>query len=224
MSTPSKSDPVQKPGTRVESAKVFSIIAHELRSPLGVIQGYARMLRSRRADDDPEIRMLTGILDATARISAAARHAADLAAWTDGTPSADSGPVSMTTVLQRVAESESLLRPVAVDGAAPVLLGGHAAALTGALTALVIWLQRNRPDDDIRITAAGEIIAMRPAPAAMPASVSTDAEARARERLFTGGGQGLSLILARTVLDHHRIAVGLIETPTDIVVLHLPKD
>jgi hypothetical protein len=52
---------------------------------------------------------------------------------------------------------------------------------------------------------------------------ASDESGPARDRLLGGGGQGLSLMLAASVLDRHGISVGLIES-SGIVVLRLPKD
>jgi light-regulated signal transduction histidine kinase (bacteriophytochrome) len=230
MSDQPKSTIPFSPGMQVESSKVFSIIAHELRSPLGVIQGYVRMLRQQRTPDDPETRMLTAILDATGRISTAAKHASELAAWQDGGPPADAhvSPLSVSTLLRRVAESDVLLRPVELAATPPaadrVVATTHAGSVAAAVAALVVWLQRNRPEEPVRLDARDATLVLAPASAEVPAEVPATAADRARDRVFTGGGQGLALVLARTVLDHHEIGVGLIESPTDVIVLTLPKD
>ena len=60
------------------------MLSHELRGPLGVMQGYLRLLLTRRADDAADVRMLTAILEASGRITAIARDASELATWQDG--------------------------------------------------------------------------------------------------------------------------------------------
>jgi hypothetical protein len=171
--------------------------------------------------------MLTGILDATGRISAVARHASELAAWYDGAPPADGAPVPISTVVLRVADGESLARPVTVVSSevpATPLVTTHSSALAAAVVALVIWRQRNRPDEDVQLKFAGHLCTIGPASAAVPDDMPPGAEMRARDKVFAGGGQGLALLLARAVLDHHRIGVGLIESPPDVIVLQFPKD
>src|SRR5690606_27057268 len=61
--------------------KVCGILAHELRAPLGVLQGYIRLLERQRLDDDPERPMLQAMLEATGRITTIARQASDLGTW-----------------------------------------------------------------------------------------------------------------------------------------------
>ena len=220
---------------RVESAKVFSILAHELRSPLGVIQGYVRMLKLRRADDDQETRMLTAMLDATGRIQAVARQASELALWHDGEPPGDPAVLTLGALLDRVAASAALPRAVSVtvtdDAGAIGIETRQAEPLVAAMAALVVAALRNAPDQPVglRALAHGDgraTVAIGPEPAlpALSAGALESAEAGlAADRLFGGGGQGLSLILASSVLDRHGIGVGLFES-TGVIVVHFPKD
>ena len=220
---------------RVESGKIFSILAHELRSPLGVIQGYIRMLRMRRTDDDPEAKMLTAMLDATGRISAVARQASELAQWHDGEMQAAQTAMPLRGLLDRVAAAH-LPRPVSLD--VPAALADHpvqtwqAEQLAAAIAAIVVSVERNAPDQDVAVraeaTAGGGAMILIGDPSALSERSADAADAadadRAGERLFGSGGQGLSLVLAAAVLDRHGIGVGLLESAPDIVVLRLPKD
>lgn len=221
---------------RVESSKVFSILAHELRSPLGVIQGYIRMLRMRRTDDDQEIKMLTAMMDATARISAVARQASELALSEGGEPTTGSTvAVPLSELVSRVATAQ-LPRPVAV--AMPEAVAGSAVrtgqieALSSAIAAIVVSVERNLPDRTVALRAAvgadGSPLLLvgdeRDLASIQPdAPMATDAGSSSR-KLFEAGGQGLSLVLAASVLDRHGISVGLLRSSSEIVVLRLPKD
>jgi nitrogen-specific signal transduction histidine kinase len=217
---------------RVESGKVFSILAHELRSPLGVIQGYVRMLRMRRADDDQETRMLTAMLDATGRISAVARQASELAVWHEGEPPGEPVALPLAALLERVAGNSALPRPVSVvvppDVASRAVDTRQVEPLVAAVTALVVSAQRNAPDAPVALRAlangSGVRVAIGREDAVASPEVVERAEApEAANRLFSAGGQGLSLVLASSVLDRHGISVGLIES-SGVVVLRLPKD
>ncbi len=220
---------------RVELSRVFSILAHELRSPLGVIQGYVRMLKMRRADDDPETRMLTAILDATGRITAVARHASELAAAHEIEPVGDVTELAVQVLLERALAGDQLPATVSLEtvaGAGERLIRTHhPAALTAALTTLVIAAARQSPDVPVRVSARpegdGTAIAIGPAPALAgltSAAIASADAARAADRLFGAGGQGLALVLAASVLDRHQIGVGLIESASDVIVMRLPKD
>ena len=71
-------------GMRVELSKALSILSHEVRGSLGVLQGYLRMLRD--GVDDPALtaRMLQSMQDAATRLATVAGEASELSAWTEG--------------------------------------------------------------------------------------------------------------------------------------------
>lgn len=226
---------IPEAGMRVESSKTFSVLAHELRSPLGVIQGYLRMLRMRRTDDDPELRMLTAMLDATGRISTVANQASELAIWHDGQPSGVESDTTIGTLLNRVAASRDLLRPVTVEAGVAATLAirtSQPAAVAAAVAALANAAARSAPDQAIGIRSVVDangsgviLIGPEPALAALNASSMDEADpGRARDRLFSCGGQGLALILAAAVFERHGVVVGLIESAADVIVVRLPKD
>src|SRR5690348_1243122 len=62
-------------------SEVLSVLAHELRSPLSVLQGYIRLLQRKRDATDPESAMLTAMLGATTRLAALGRQSSELAVW-----------------------------------------------------------------------------------------------------------------------------------------------
>jgi hypothetical protein len=192
------------------------------------------MLRMRRADDDQETRMLTAMLDATGRISAVARQASELALWHEGEPPGERVALPLTALLERVAASSALPRPVAVvvppDVASRAVDTRQVEPLVAAVAALVVSAQRNAPDAPVALRALANgsgvrvAIGREDAVTSLPPEVVERAEVpEAATRLFAAGGQGLSLILASSVLDRHGISVGLIES-SGVVVLRLPKD
>jgi hypothetical protein len=196
------------------------------------------MLRMRRTDDDQEIKMLTAMMDATARISAVARQASELSLLSvseDGEPSTASiVAVPLSELVSRVASAQ-LPRPVAV--AVPEAVAGSTVrtrqieALSSAIAAIVVSLERNLPDRPVALRAA---VAADGSPLLLVgdesdlASVQPDAATAEAEpsaaKLFEAGGQGLSLVLAAAVLDRHGISVGLLRSSSEIVVLRLPKE
>jgi hypothetical protein len=220
----------------VESSKVFSVLAHELRGPLGVLQGYLRMLRTRRTAEDPETRMLTAMLDATGRISAVARQASELAVWCDDGPSGEESTLALRTLMERALASEHLPRPVALemseDAADVPVRTRQPAALCAAIVAVIAAAGRQEPDAAIGVAASraargGAIVAIgsKGLLASVPPALAERSDpARAQTRLFSGGGQGLALVLAASVFDRHGIEVGLIEPASDVIVLRIPKD
>lgn len=178
--------------------------------------------------------MLTAMLDATGRISAVARQASELALWHEGEPPGERVALPLTALLERVAASSALPRPVAVvvppDVASRAVDTRQVEPLVAAVAALVVSAQRNAPDAPVALRALANgsgvrvAIGREDAVTSLPPEVVERAEVpEAATRLFAAGGQGLSLILASSVLDRHGISVGLIES-SGVVVLRLPKD
>jgi signal transduction histidine kinase len=215
---------------RVELPKVLRVFSHELRGPLSVMQGYLRILRTRRVDDETDVRMLTAMLDATGRLTTLARQASDLATWQDGRALAG----------DRVTLSARALIEGAVAGAAPGVASADvsdevaaflvetpgAAALAASLTALVNAVAR---DTEPPVLVSGRAIGgrrlgvvIRPssAAAAIPEQLETlelpplDAGGAP----FDQGGHGLALVLAAEVLASHDASVLAIDRPTAFVV------
>ena len=54
--------------------RMCSVLAHEIRTPLSVLQGYIRLLQRQREPGHPEHAMLEAMLSATGQITAIARH------------------------------------------------------------------------------------------------------------------------------------------------------
>lgn len=59
----------------------FRVVAHELRSPAGVISGYARLLKSGRLDADGQTSALAQIDRASSRLEDLGQAASDLSRW-----------------------------------------------------------------------------------------------------------------------------------------------
>src|SRR4029450_13361408 len=89
---------------RVELPKALSILAHEVRGSLGVIQGYLRMLRDGVADPALSARMWQAIQDATSRIPAITRGRSERSAWTDGRRSDTSERLGIEALVQQMVE------------------------------------------------------------------------------------------------------------------------
>jgi hypothetical protein len=214
---------------RVESSRIFSIVAHELRSPLGVIQGYIRMLRMRHGDDEQDAKMLTAMLDATARIAAVARQASELALWEEGQDSGAGVRVPLGDLVGRVAAGQlprPLVATVPEGMAARPVTTPNVEALAAAITAIAVAVVRNTPQDPVGLRASddggGGLLLILGKESRLPSGRDVG-EVGDAARLLEAGGQGLSLVLAALVLNRHGIGVGLLEPAPPIVVLRLPK-
>lgn len=211
---------------RVELSKALSILSHEVRGSLGVLQGYLRMLREGVADPALTARMLQSMQDATTRLAAVAREASELSAWHEGRRPeghevAAIGQVLQQTVIAAGVTDASVDVPEALAGvqvrseppgtiarALAVVLNASRREAPGKAFALVA-----RPDRE-----AGTIV-VNIGPAAGDAS-----DAAAVPFDFGRGGMGLSLVLAAHVLDAHGARLTTAETDRSRVTVHLQRD
>src|SRR5690606_2028831 len=92
---------------RVELPRLLSVLRHELRIPLSVLQGYLRLMLQQGGTDDANRRMLQAMLDATGRLTAIGRQAADLASWTTASPLAAADTVALGALLDAAARGQT---------------------------------------------------------------------------------------------------------------------
>lgn len=209
-------------GMRVELPRLLSVLSHELRSPLSVLQGYLRLMLQQGATDDANRRMLQAMLDATGRLTTIGRQAADLAPWTTASPRAAADTVSLGALLDAAARGQT---GVSVEITGPVrdelIATADKQALEAALGALIAAARRDLPRE------AG--LAVRASPGAgaelrvhigTPDATPDEAEP-GRPLAFDRGGLGLALVLASYVLDAHGAEVT--ETAPGSILIRLHK-
>jgi signal transduction histidine kinase len=193
-----------------EFSDVLSVVAHELRSPLSVLQGYIRLLQGKRDPGDPERGMLAAMLGATTRLSALGRDASDLAAWVRRDPTATVVPTSalVQAVASHAANGLNVVPCDEVVGQLPLRMA-DVEALAAALNALAdLALRETRQSTGAMTFRSGDT----PATLYVRIVVGPDAllfeqEPSAPEPTspvpFNRGGLGLSLCLASYVLETH---------------------
>lgn len=185
------------------------LLAHEVRSPLGVLQGYLRMMEDGRVDDQTRPRVIGQMRRAAARLAVISQQASDLARWMTEAPPVRRD-VSVEEVLDGIAARTSdavrLRTSVAVPAGCAVRTP-DLAALTGAGAALVELIARRTS----AIVVLGAQGAATPAcldivvAAADQTGTVADAEAadmRAPVDLQEGGA-GLSLFVVLAVVQAH---------------------
>jgi signal transduction histidine kinase len=207
-------------GMQVESSRTLRLLAHELRGSLAVIQGYVRLLRPARAENEAEARMLTGILDATTRISAIARQASELSTWMDGRALDGHDAIRIAALVERAlagASSPSASSDVAEDAAKEIVQTPNASSLAAALSAIVDAVGRGlAPDQPVKLRAR---LADRHRVTIEIVPEAADAAAGHEPIAFDQGGHGLALVLAAAVLDAHDAAVSSLPGGTVVVTL-----
>lgn len=189
-------------------SEVLSVLAHELRSPLSVLQGYIRLLQRKRDATDPESAMLTAMLGATTRLAALGRQSSELAVWMrrdePDTPTdaaalmqaiAAHAPAGVTAVLPTGPIAQTQLRVADVQ------------ALAHAIGALAELSMRETRHTDAVVALHEDAMGVRVFVAAGPHAGTLAADgtlpATTDPVPFNRGGLGLSLCLASFVLDSH---------------------
>ena len=197
----------------VDISGILHVLAHELRTPVGIAHGYVRLLlEDRLPQDHDRRRALEQMQKALGRLTELSHESTRLAAWFEQ----DHGPVvdvSARSVLARAHQAE-YDAPVRfdVDALADAVLvrTPDAGALATAIIQIVRATARELGGRDCAVLArlAGaerlEILVGDPdlLPALAAGRESADASPLALER----GGLGLSLLHAAIVLDAHGAA------------------
>jgi two-component system, OmpR family, sensor histidine kinase BaeS len=195
---------------RVELGKALSILAHEVRGPVGVLQGYLRMLRDGVADPAIVARMLQAMQDATSRLTVIARDASALSAWCEGRRADGSEVVPLRTLLEQVAAHGSGPTPPVVrlgdqDGAQ--VRSSPAGMLVVALAAVLQAVSRELPQAPLALTARGNDSHLAVTIGRADDDHREDEGGDPTPFPFDGGGTGLALVLASYVLESHGATV-----------------
>jgi signal transduction histidine kinase len=213
-------------GMQVELPKALRLLAHELRAPLGILQGYLRILRDGRLDKAGEKDILAVMLKETGRLSTLARQASDLAAWRSGDVSRDEVELSAKSLIDRLAEGAPPLAIVSLPAEAEEwkVSSVHGNGLVEALTALAGLARRETPDSAVGVAVA----AIEARPGSMTVAIgpahSVSATLHSRDQhegtlSLDSGGHGLALMVAAAVLDAHSASVS---TTRDSVIVTFP--
>ena len=197
--------------------KVLSLSVHEFRTPMTVVAGYIRMLLKDRAGalNDQQRRLLEEAEKSCARLSALLAEVSDLSNLEGGTAPFNK---RQTDVHAAVHEAVAQLPPlpdrevpvhVELDGA-PAHVEGDPTRLTQALGSIVAALRRELVNDD------GLTIKEQRTPGGVellfgdPSTIEAlESEPDAGRGVFDEwrGGVGLSLAVARRILNAHGASI-----------------
>jgi K+-sensing histidine kinase KdpD len=210
----------------VELPDLLSVLAHELRSPLSVLQGYIRLLQRDRTPSDPETSMLASMLDSTGRLSAIGRQASDLAVFLKS-PASAGRRVTVEALVAEIAKRASsgvTIEPCGESAAEATIATSHDELLAGAISALTDLVMRDSAEKTamVAVCASGADVRVAIAPGAGPGHTSVDPADGGTVVAFDRGGLGLSLVVASYVLEAH----GARTTAHDggRIVVHLPAE
>jgi light-regulated signal transduction histidine kinase (bacteriophytochrome) len=195
--------------------RVCAVLAHELRSPLSVIQGYIRLLQRQRDADHPDTAVLEAMLQSTARLTAIARQASDLGLWLTALETTPLLTVSLGDVVDALterAQNTASVRIAALD-IAPARIKAEPRALADAVIALAESMARETGETEIEVSISASTadaatrFVLRPRTYAGPPVSPPSRTAAERAVTFDRGGAGLGLVFASYVLDAHGATV-----------------
>lgn len=206
--------------------KICSVLAHELRSPLSVLQGYIRLLLQQRDPSHPEAPMLQAMLDATGRLTAIARQASDLGMWL---AKRDSSPLELVSTADVLDEVDIRIPS---DGAITVIrppemlyahLRADASALAGAIVALAESMARETGGSAIEIAPVARgtgapALSLRSRTFEEKVNGHAGPASATRALSLELGGAGLALVAASYVLDAHGAAIEPGDVPGSITI------
>ncbi len=194
----------------VEISDILHVLAHELRTPVGIAHGYVRLLLEDRISEEPDrTRALEQMQKALARLSALSQETTTLASWFEHDTRPDGGRAAARALIESVSAAE-YQSPVSVD-AAPIsesvmvrtsdvhVLGN---ALIDVVRATAREIRGQACSVSARVRDEGLELLVGPSDklAALGAGPGApDAGPLALER----GGLGLALVQAAVVLDAH---------------------
>jgi len=219
-------------GMSVDTASVLRILAHELRSPAGVAQGYVKMaLEGRLPSADDQRRALEQTLRAIERMSALGREASEIAAWLERQTSAGWRGVRIRSLIDAALEHHGTIERSLGDlEDSAVINTSNEGALTKALGSLVAAIVREAPGTQLALTsrapdaAADGIYIALGAPQLVPDLLSGPSAPGAGPVPLERGGLGLSLVMAVLVLQTHGIAAWTLHDQRAALGLKFPSE
>jgi len=218
----------------IDTASILRVLAHELRSPAGVAQGYLKMILDGRLRPDEQRHGMEHARDALTRIAALSREASNIASWLERPPAPEMfwRPLPAAPLLRAVV---ARFRPDEVDLAIDVddalsvrtcdeaALATALAALIGAttresprakLTVAALPSRRSRGTLDILVAPSEYLPLLAEGPDTVGAGTVT----------LERGGLGLSLVMALLVLDTHHASAWALHAHRATLGIRLPLE
>ena len=216
----------------VGTSQALRVLAHELRSPAGVAQGYVRMLLDGRLGSPDEQRhALEQVREVIGRIGTLSRQASDAASWLDRAKEASPHPVPPRAVVESaldvIGSAPDVTATVDLDGEEGEIAAVDREALSSSMASVlgaVIRERLGRPTL-IRAHVTGnprmlEVLAgSEEALASLPSAAD---EGRGTTLTLERGGLGLTLVNAAFVLDAHRATLWTVDDRRDACGIRIP--
>lgn len=192
----------------------FRVVAHELRSPAGVIAGYARMLMSGRLDEAGRDEAFRQLERAAGRLGDLAQQSSELATWLVAHEGEEYHLMPVSSLLVRAAEASTASDRVRIVGdPASVecqVRTREPRALTDALAVIIDATARALPSKtaEVGITIArsprpNECDIVVGPPDLIEGIIIDSGDGEVSRFNLESGGLGLHLILGAVVLEAH---------------------
>ncbi len=214
----------------------FKVLAHEIRSPAGVITGYTRLLRDGRLDAAGQLDALTQIDRAADRMAQFGRQAAELGAWLEPRTTTTPDVMKVSAVIDgavRTTASPDHVTTSAAAGAGALHVSAlNRDALLMAIGALIEATAREVKTLGgavhlaARVDAPSASCELLCGPAAQLAAADKVAQVPGPDHAdpfdIDRGGLGLQLILGAVVLETHGATLWSTGGRQGIVGVRLP--
>lgn len=191
-------------------AGLLSLLSHELRSPLGVIRGYLRLLDQQGASlSENQRNAISKALEASERAAELLGQASTLAQLQKNEITIELRPVAIGTLLEAAAADVRLPEDPAVRlevvDSADVEVDADVALFRGALAALTSAVARAQATETtLRIAANRQVVDGREGVSIAIAPVAHANSLIARDLDITRGGLGLDLPIAAALVAAHQ--------------------
>jgi hypothetical protein len=191
-------------------AQVLNTLAHEIRTPLAVSQGYLKLyLDGRLTNADDQKRAFQQTREALGVLATLCTDMSKVSALSDHPSPAPSEKLSAADFVERLKTARD------IDGASwSGAIGGNGAVAThnaadlvsaAAIVARAAFDEARDEPRIIRVSHDGILTVLAGSPVAVDALAEGPDASTAREMDFARGGKGLKLIWAAFVLQQHRV-------------------
>jgi hypothetical protein len=215
----------------VDFSDILHVLAHELRTPIGIAHGYVRLLLEDRVPQDADRRRaLEQMQKALGRLSELSQESSALASWFEQA-GANHASIAPRALLERVAAADyewpvkvdttqvngnGVLRTRDINGLAHAIINFVRATARELRGSECVVVARDEEDMRLEVLAGPQehLMALRAGPTA------ADAGPIVLER----GGLGLALVHAAVVLDAHGAERWTIKGSRQTAVLRLPLE